>query len=177
MKEQTFELPDSFIEKGRQLLINADANQWAIGEHILDGIAEFGNEWDRRGIKNGRAKLIRQLSNKLGCDESTLRDRHNVVAFWQPKMKAEYQAFSWSQLRAIKHAGDEWEQYATWALEHLPCPPNVIRQQIAHDHNGKPAWMYWWERALDAINRLWHDSNTPQEIRDMIEDLAASDMV
>ena len=148
----------------RELLAHSDTYQWEVGEKILEGMEELSPYWQEH---NGRARLIEQLSNKTGTDKSTLRDRHNVVAFWKPKMTDDYRIFSWSQLRAIKFAGDKWKQYANWALKDYPYtpPPDVIRARIKGNGDEIPVWMYRWNKLGDAIEKLVTAKDIPDEVR------------
>jgi hypothetical protein len=166
LNKVTPKLPDEVIERLRPLFDVIDAHQFAIGYYLVDVVDEFEHIMKR-------SEIIRQFAQAYKCDTSTLRERENVCRFVTPVMRDKYEIFNWSQWRSLKTAGSEWESYAGKAVDNL-WSSEKIRYEIAHDKNGQPRWKYWWGKLTDAVDKLWGDADTPQEIRDLIEDLAGS---
>ena len=105
------------------MLTDGEAYQWAVGDLITDALAEFPD------IK--RAELIKHLADRTGSDRSTLRDRHNVANFYPKEIRKRYDMLTYSQLRACKSAGEEWQVYADWAAGHMPAPVAVLRARAS----------------------------------------------
>ena len=162
MTQQPIQLPDSIIEDIRQLQGTAEGYQFLIGDYLADVCDEFTTVYP--GDRHVRANIIRYIANRIGCDASTLRDRESVARFVTKDMRSEY-PFSWSQWRAIKSAGPEWEKYARWAADSLPCPVTLIYKQIKHGDNAPPVWIGRWERVIELSEELQSDEQAPPGVR------------
>lgn len=164
-------LPDEIIETVRQLLIQDEDLRWALGDYLADVVVEIEPTYKRMGIRFPRATLFRQIANVVGCDTSTLRDRQSVCTFYPPGIRREFDALSWSQLRACKSAGSSWREYAEWALANLPAPVALIRARIKHNGHLPPKWEARWERILDLASEIERDDDAPQSIRGLCRGL------
>ena len=151
------QLPDALIETLRQLLDDGDKYQFAIGDFISEVLVEFDQ------IK--RSDLIKQMADRTGADRSTLRDRHNVAKFYPQDVRVSYDMLSYSQLRACKAAGDEWERYAKWAQKHLPAPVAMIRQRIKHNGDDAPYWISRWARMQNISRLIVSDPDAPEKVK------------
>ena len=151
------QLPDQVIEAMRQLLDDGERYQWAAGDLIIEILDEFPT------IE--RAEVIRQLADRTGRDRSTLRDRHNMCIFFPKDVRQEYDALTYSQLRACKSAGDRWKEYADWALDNMPSPVAVIRARVKNNGHDMPAWVHRWEVMQGIAARIADDNDAPDEVR------------
>jgi len=175
-KKDLYQLPEDLLNQFASLVEHQDQSQWNVGKFISEVVDEFAEAWEASGIRNGRAAVIKCLCNSRGnLDESTARDRQNVYEFWKDKLEPEYEVFSWSQLRAIKSAGNRWEKYAVWALDHLPSPAWRIRKEIKGNGDGLPIWSDYWERIISLAERLSREENLPDKIRSIIKAILESE--
>ena len=172
---KNLQLPDSAIEHLRQLFDDAEGHQWRCGDALAELIDEFQPAYELEYGKRGRAQIIRQVANKIGRDESTLRDRLSVAIFFPPEIRAEYFMLSWSQLRACKSAGDKWREYADWSVENLPAPTSLIRAKIKANGDGLPIWSDYWERIISLAERLSREENLPDKIKAIIKAILESE--
>jgi hypothetical protein len=154
-------LPDAVIELVRVELDRADVSQWHIGDMLVSIVEELGILYERSGVRSARAAIIRELATRTGRDASTLRDRHLMAAFYPPEVRASYDALTYHQLRACKSAGDNWRQYADWALDNLPAPVALIRARIKHNGDTPPLWLTRFERLIDQAQSLIETPETP----------------
>ncbi len=159
------QLPEQVIEALRQLLNDGERYQWATGDFITDVLAEFP--------QLHRAELIRQLADRTGSDRSTLRDRHNVARFYPLEVRKQYDMLTWSQLRACKSAGEQWQEYADWAAGHMPAPVAVIRARIKNNGHDQPAWVHRWESMQGIAKQLAEDSEAPKQVREVAQQVLA----
>jgi len=151
------QLPEQVIETLRQLIDDGDKHQFTVGDFICDVMDEFPEVT--------RADLIRQMADRTGADRSTLRDRHNVARFYPPKVRKEFDMLTWSQLRACKAAGDEWREYAEWAMDNMPAPVAVIRARIKNNGDDQPYWIARWDRMQSLATLLVDDLDCPEVVR------------
>ncbi|KKL50579.1 hypothetical protein LCGC14_2304120 [marine sediment metagenome] len=152
------QLPEQVIEALRQLLDDGETYQWATGDFICDVLDEFPQV--------NRSELVRQMADRTGSDRSTIRDWHNVARFFTKEVRKEFDMLTWSQLRACKHAGEEWRQYAEWAAAHMPAPVAVIRARIDNNGHDQPAWVHRWEGMQRLAQQIADDREAPDEIRE-----------
>lgn len=158
-------LPDEAIEQLRQLLDRAESSNWLIGDHVNSVVSECQAWFEKAGFRHARAEIIRQLANATGRDPSTLRDRSAMANFYSPTVRQEFDALSWSQMRACKSAGDNWREYAEWTADNLPAPVLVIRNRIKNNGDNIPAWVNRWERLLQLAELLSRDPGAPEEVQ------------
>lgn len=154
-------LPDSIVETLRQLADNNERGQWVIGDYLVDVLDELGPVFEAHGVKRARPEIIRQLANRTGLDNSTLRDRESMCRFFPVKAREHYHALTWSQLRACKSAGDNWQVYAKWALDNLPAPVSVIRARVKANGHETPMWIGRWDRIVGLADAVLCDTGTP----------------
>lgn len=157
-------LPDEIIETLRQLQGDAERHQWGVGDFLVGVVDELSAVYEIAGVRRARTWLVRHMANRIGADESTLRDRECVARFFPEEVRGAY-PFSWSQWRAIKSAGDNWKEYADWAADNLPAPVTLIRQKIKANGHEKPKWIYKWEKAMDFLEDIADDEEAPQNVR------------
>ena len=148
------QLPDDAVEHLRQILDDSESHQWRCGDLLADLIDEFLPTFEAAYGRRGRAMIIRQLANRLGRDESTLRDRLSICLFYPPRVRSEYDELTWSQLRACKSAGPDWKIYADWAMENLPAPTSMIRARIKGNGDQRDNWEELWDRLLELVDKL-----------------------
>jgi len=151
------QLPEQVIEAMRQLLDDGESYQWATGDFIIEVLDEFPSL--------DRSDVIKQLADRTGRDRSTLRDRHNMCKFYPPDTRKEYDALTYSQLRACKAAGDRWREYADWALDNMPAPVAVIRARVRNNGHDLPAWVHRWEIILGIAKVIEADRDAPEIVR------------
>ena len=167
-------LPDDLIETVRQLNHDGEGVQWAMGDLLVAAVEEMGPAYASHpslgSLRRARTYILRQLADRTGVDESTLRDRQSVCAFFTPEVRHEFNFLTYHQFRAVKHAGDKWRQYAERAAQNLPAPVRVIRAWIDEDENGViiPAW----ERALDHMADTAYSLSDNREAPDWVRQLA-----
>ena len=169
------QLPDELVEVTRQLINDGEGHQWVLGDHLVAVVDELGgfyaNLLDERSstiaLRRSRAHIIRQLADRTGADASTLRDRECMARFFPPEIRKDYDVLGWSQLRAIKSAGDQWQDYATWTLDNLPAPVRVIRRRIKNNGHDVPPWVGRWERLQDIARVMQHDETAPRVMRNV----------
>ena len=164
-------LPDDLIETVRQLNHDGEGVQWAMGDLLVAAVEELGPAYATHAgigsIRRARTYILRALADRTGTDESTLRDRQSVAEFYPPKMRLEYDCFTWSQWRAFKAAGGRWRMYAEQAAQNLPAPVRVIRAWIRDDKNEViiPAWERALDRFIDIAYSLERDEAAPGWVR------------
>jgi hypothetical protein len=158
-------LPDDLIESLRQVINDADRHQWATGDFLVGIVDELEDNYTRLGVRHARAWLIQHMANRVGCDASTLRDREAMARFYPGPVRARYDALSYHQLRACKAAGNQWQEYADWALDNLPAPVATIRAKIKHNGDLPPAWVSRWERVQVLCEALKDDAQAPPGVR------------
>jgi hypothetical protein len=151
------QLPEQVIEALRQLLNDGESYQWATGDFIIEVLDEFPSI--------ARSELIRQMADRTGADRSTLRDRHNVARFYPKEIRKQYDALTWSQLRACKSAGDQWQEYADWAMDNMPAPVAVIRARIKNNGDDQPAWVHRWDSMKGLARMIAADREAPEKMR------------
>ena len=164
-------LPDDLIETVRQLNDDGDGVQWAMGDLLVSAVEELGPAYasipELGSLRRARTYILRQLADRTGVDESTLRDRQNVCEFFPPKMRLEYDGFTFHQWRAFKYAGGQWRKYAEQAAQNLPAPVRVIRAWIRDDKNEVviPAWERMLDKFIDIAYSLERDEAAPGWVR------------
>jgi len=149
-------LPDNVVEELRQLLDMSGAYQFVIGDYLVSVVDEFGHVLKR-------PEIIRQLAHACKCDASTLRDRESLARFASPDMRKEYE-FTFSQWRSLRIAGPDWEGYAKQAAAEL-WSADRIRAQIKSNGDGLPAWLYWWGKLGDVLEKVIIGKDTPEHIK------------
>lgn len=157
-------LPDEIIEHLRQLQGDAEKGQWLVGDFLVGVVDELAEIYERAGVRKARTWLVRHMANRIGVDETTLRDRECVARFFPQEARDKY-PFSWSQWRALKSAGDKWEEYAVWATENLPAPVMMIREKIKGNGDAEPKWIYKWNKAMEFFEDISLDEEVPVMIR------------
>ena len=158
-------LPKDFIETARTLADAPEHYQFQLGDLINNKVAQYESLTDRR---RARWHVIHELNNNAVADESTLRDRSVMAAFWSPDMREEYDMLSYSQKRAIKAAGVLWKEYAEWTLQHLPAPVWLIRKRIKDKGDGeerRPGWERMLDKFIDIAYALERDESAPCWVR------------
>ena len=164
-------LPDDLIETVRQLNHDGEGVQWAMGDLLVSAVEELGPVYATHpaigSTRRARTYILRKIADSTGIDESTLRDRQSVCAFFPPKMRLEYDGFTYHQWRAFKHAGGQWRKYAEQAAANLPAPVRVIRAWIDEDENGvrPPAWERMLDKFIDIAYALERDEAAPAWLR------------
>ena len=171
VRNQLPPLPDDLIETVRQLVNDGEGYQWAMGDLLVSAVEELGPSYATHpsigSTKRARTYILRSLADRTGTDESTLRDRESVCRFFEPKMRLEYDCFTWSQWRAFKAAGSRWRMYAEQAAQSLPAPVRVIRSWIREDGNEviTPAWERMLDKFIDIAYSLERDEAAPAWLR------------
>lgn len=165
MNEQPPPLPDVIVEHVRQLQGDAEGHQWRVGDSLVDIVDELEGRYTALGVRRARAWLIGHISDRIGADRSTLRDRESVCRFFPPAVRQQYDVLSWSQFRAVKSAGDDWRQYADWALENLPAPVRVIRARIKNNGHDVAPWVGRWDRLQSIAEKLAGEDGAPADLR------------
>ena len=164
-------LPDDLIETVRQLNHDGEGVQWAMGDLLVAAVEELGPAYATHpgigSIRRARTYILRALADRTGVDESTLRDRQSVCAFFTPDVRRGYDCFTYHQWRAFKHAGDKWRQYAERAAQNLPAPVRVIRGWIDDDKNEVvvPGWSRMLDKFIDIAYSLERDEAAPGWVR------------
>lgn len=158
-------LPDEIIETARQLMGSEDDARWKLGDFLSDVVSELEPAYQGVGVKHPRAELFRVISSAIGCDASTLRDRQSMSEFFPYEVRASYPALSYSQLRACRSAGNQWQEYADWAVSNLPAPVAVIRARVKNGGALPPAWAGRWARVQELSELLMGDSEAPPGVR------------
>ncbi len=157
-------LPTDYIDTARTIADAPEHYQFMLGDLINNKVQEYGSVAD---LRRARWHVIDQLERNGVADDSTLRDRANMAAFWTPEMREEFDMLSWSQKRAIKAAGSHWRKYAEQAVENLPAPVRVIRAWIRDngEEQVRPTWERLLERFLDIAYELEQDKEAPGWVR------------
>lgn len=164
--DKTYAIPDELIEGVRQRLETVEGYQWELGDYLVEAADEI---IPHLRVKHPRAHLIREIAGRVGCDESTLRDRESMARFYPPHIRAEYEPLTWGQLRACKAAGERWREYAEWALANLPAPVAVIRARIKSNGDAVPAWIGRWEKVIELCDLLARDETADGRVRRIAE--------
>jgi len=165
-------LPDEIIDGVRSRLEYAEPLQWDLGDFLVDVGTELYPYLKGAGIRYPRAYTIREISSRVGCDPSTLRDRETMARFFPQEIRSHWQPpLTYSHLRACKAAGDAWESHASWAVDNLPAPPAVIRARVKTNGHLAPAWQSRWERMLELADTVYLDQDAPRSVRDLCEKL------
>jgi hypothetical protein len=164
-KPEDLQLPDVLIFQYRTIVdANADGH-WADGDFLADVVDEFTTVYPPEEMRRVRARIIAQLANATGANRSTMRQRELMSRFFTPDLRREYQPLTWYQLRECRRAGDAWEKWAVWALDHLPAPCHVIRNAIKSNGDLPPAWVEMWERLGDLARDLSNNKDIDQDAR------------
>ena len=158
-------LPDEVIETARQYLGNEDDARWQLGDFLSDVVSELEPAYQSAGVKHPRAEMFRVISGSIGCDPSTLRDRQSMSEFYPYQVRASYSALTWSQLRACRSAGNQWQEYADWAVSNLPAPVAMIRAKVKNGGALPPAWVGRWSRVIELSELLQSDEQAPPGVR------------
>ena len=161
------QLPDIIIEDFRQMLDEGDKHQFNVGDFIVVILEEFPTF--------PRAEIIKQLADRTGSDRSTLRDRHNMAQFFPPAVRREFDMLTYSQLRACKSAGDQWREYAEWAMDNMPAPVAVIRARVKNNGDDQPHWINRWDRVVELARLLVNDIDAPSIVRKSSQVVLAGD--
>jgi hypothetical protein len=168
MDDIDLKLPEDVVENVRQLLHGSEGYQWAVGDYLVDVLDELSSTWATK-CRNPRAKIIRELAQQTGADTSTLRDRESMCRFFPPRIREKCEPLTWSQLRACKAAGPQWQEYAVWAIDNLPCPVSMIRAKIRGNGDLAPAWVSRWDRVRDLCTLLERDPQAPGWVQEICE--------
>lgn len=162
----TPQIPDDLIEGVRQRLETAEMYQWELGDYLVEAEDEIIPHLARQ-VRYPRSYLINQISSRVGCDPSTLRDRASMARFYPPPIRQAYTPLTYHQLRACKSAGIHWQVYAEWALNNLPAPVAAIRAHVKHNGHSPPAWVGRWQRFVELAGALVDDAMTDPLARDI----------
>lgn len=174
-------LPDDLVEALRQLCDDADREAFRIGRFLADAWDEFGGVYTALHGGNERAAhawFIGYLAARTGREASTLRDRERVARYVTPDMAAEH-PFTFHQWRAIMSAEPERRgDYIAWM--HAEAERNgggfpsvaAIRDEIAADRAGAPAWVRRYARVQRAAAALASDAQVPPRLRAVLRALA-----
>jgi isopentenyldiphosphate isomerase len=165
-------LPDEVIEQARQLYNDGEGYQWRLGDYLVDVMDELSVSYAALAggkasyfMHKSRAHILRQLSIGIGVEVSTLRDRECMARFYPQAVRQEFDALTYSQLRAAKSGGSDWRQYAERAVSNLPAPCTLIRSWINTDGNEQPVWEIRWEKLLNLVDAIADDATAPGWIR------------
>jgi hypothetical protein len=169
-------LPDDAIEMVRALGERQEKTQWALGDTICEICDELYDTWIQAGIHNPRAAIIRELANATGLDISTLRDRHIMARFFTHEDRIKYSPLTYHQLRACKSAGENWRQYAEWALANLPAPVALIRTKIKNNGDLPDPWIKYWSKICELAGRIIEDEKAPVELAEACRNILIVDM-
>jgi len=164
-------LPDDLIDAVSQLNSDEGSIQWAMGDLLAAAVDEMGPVYATHpgigSLRRARTYILRKIGDLAGVDDSTLRDRETVCRFFTPKMRLEYDGFTYHQWRAFKSAGGQWRKYAEQAAQNLPAPVRVIRGWIKDDKNEVviPAWQRMLDKFIDIAWSLERDEAAPGWVR------------
>ena len=164
-------LPDDLIDAVSQLNSDEGSIQWAMGDLLAAAVDEMGPVYATHpgigSLRRARTYILRKIGDLAGVDDSTLRDRETVCRFFTPKMRLEYDGFTYHQWRAFKSAGGQWRKYAEQAAQNLPAPVRVIRGWIKDDKNEVviPAWQRMLDKFVDIAYALERDESAPVWLR------------
>lgn len=154
--------PEDVIQEAIQLSEDHSDNSWRMGDFVIKQMAALSQVYTKGEIRRGLAEI-----SKLNVE--TLRDRERI-SLRIPPCKREYYPLLYSQYRACLSAGDQWEQYADWAVTSMDDyngnPPSVavIRAKIKGENNSAPEWPRRIERMLDICDAIGCDKKTPERI-------------
>lgn len=172
-------LPASADNKIIELRDRESASLW----EWADLLAALDTELCRN--RGDQARLLSLVAGRASLDKSTLRHRLNMGRTFTPDVRAQVDdVLSYSQLEACRAAGDDWRQYALWAIESAddfggtPAPVGAIRKRIRDDAGGakpptEPPWRQKCQRIIDLADSARRERDTPDAVRDVLARFAS----
>lgn len=161
-------LPDEVIEEVRQLSDSADTFQWRIGDILCDVWDEVGREYTiiLDSERRAHAYIIGQVANRAGIAKSTLRDRENMSKFFPKPVRKELEPLTYHQARALKSAGDQWQEYKKWVFDFADQEgyfPSVeaIRDKIKAAGADLPLWQKRMNQIIPLLVKVSLDPEAP----------------
>jgi hypothetical protein len=164
-------LPDEVFTQLRYLLDQGDMIQWRTGDFILDVWAEIAKYSPPGDHKKDHAIMITQMASRTGADKSTLRSRERVSEFFDEDMRNKWQPpYSYSQMKALRTAGDEWETVAEWGLDggwnNGVATTDEIRDKISGQRDPKELLLKRLVSMEKTARRIIDDEATPVDVRE-----------
>ena len=170
------QLPDEATDKLRELNEKADNSQWEIGDFLLDFIDEvlpaYADACFDGKPKKAHQWILNSLANDVGVDSATLRDRESVARFFPQKIRPRLDPLTYHQARAVKAAGDRWEEYLEWVKEEMNNHPNgrppsvaKIREKIKKDQTGVMVWYSRFKKAIPILTNIAYDKDCPEKLQ------------
>ncbi len=156
-------LPDDIIETVRQLQDDTDNLQFALGDLIVAVTDELGSAYEPYS-HNPSFLIMTLIANRAGVAKSTLIDREKVARFFPKEIREKY-PYTYGQFRALKKAGDRWQEYADYFLDHLPAPVSIISEKIRRDKTNEPPWMGRFEKFGELAQVLIKDEEAPDFVK------------
>ena len=165
-------LPDEVFTQLTYMLEQGEKWQWKIGRFINEVWEEVqpyvilkAGETHTQAIRREHAFLIRSLAEGTGADRSTLNDRQNMATFFSVANREKYHMLTYSQLRACKSEGEDWETWADWALTNgfhgRPAGVHTIRKAQALKKNPEFMWVRNLRKIEELAEKIMHDQDTP----------------
>jgi hypothetical protein len=158
------QIPDEALDQLRTLLEKDGQMQWIIGDFIVDFWTEVQKYVDTSDTREAHAEVIRQFASGTGADRTTLRDREKMSMFFTKADRARFPLFTYHQFRALRKAGEGWEEYAEIAanngysvaqirnlIDTEEAPMEVLKKRIA--------------KLCRATWKIMDDETVPMEVR------------
>ena len=162
-------LPDEVFTVLAHMLHKGEKLQWDVGDYI----EELWNEVFQalnpdESQRVAHADLIRTLAEGTGADKTTLNDRQNMANFFPVAAREKYHMLTYSQLRACKRAGDDWETWADWSLVNgyngKPAGVHTIRRAIARADDPNPYWVGQLKKLEELVLKIHNDEEIPWQV-------------
>ena len=168
-------LPDEVFTQLIHMLDQGDKWQWKVGrfineiwEEVQPYVVLKAKETRTQAIRREHAFLIRSLAEGTGSTRSTLNDRQNMATFFSVADVEKYHMLTYSQLRACKSEGDDWETWAKWSLTNgfhgRPAGVHTIRKAQALKKNPEFMWVRNLRKIEELAEKILHDQDTPEFI-------------
>ena len=173
-------LPDEVFVQLSHMLEQGDKWQWKIGvfinevwEEVQVYVVRKDKETHAQAVRREHAFLIRSLAEGTGSSRSTLNDRQNMATFFSTTDREKYHMLTYSQLRACKSEGEDWETWAKWALTNgfhgRPAGVHTIRKAQAKKNNPEFMWVRNLRKIGDLADKILHDQDAPTWVRNIVE--------
>jgi hypothetical protein len=165
-----FQIPDEAYDQLRTLLEHDGSIQWQVGDFITEFWTEMKRYLVESEVNKAHAKMIRDFADHTGADRTTLRDRERMSRFFTQEERAEYPILTFHQFRALRSAGDDWQQWAEWAMENgrqgAPASTSKIRQAIKESKDPTPDFLKRLERMEKDGQWVLSNEEPPKDVKD-----------
>lgn len=160
-----FQIPDEALDQLSSLLDQSGKTQWEIGDFIVAYWEEMLKYVHPSEVREQHAELIRQFAAGTRADRTTLRDREKMSMFFTVEDRLRWgEVFSYHQFRALRSAGEDWEEYAVRAADENWSVAR-IRKEIKGEHTLAEVIRKRLDKIEDNARKIMDDEEVPDNVR------------